>query len=81
MSPFANASRRPLQAGGRPFLYFGPLVAAYSGCRLSESCQLRVGDIKRIGGFAVIEIRRLNDADYAAELGAAGTPSWARRTA
>lgn len=67
-TPFADDERSALRLGARPSRYFGLLLAAYGGLRLSEIVQLRIGDVVQHDGFATLRIGALDDAKYAGEL-------------
>ncbi|MBE3575857.1 MAG: tyrosine-type recombinase/integrase [Firmicutes bacterium] len=68
-SPFTTEAQEALKRNAKPSFYFGVLLGAYCGMRESEICQLRVGDINVLDDFAIIHIRALDHAAYAAELG------------
>jgi integrase len=73
-SPFSNVPVSPLRPAGQASRYFGVLlgayIGAYMGMREREIVQLRVGDIEVLGDdLALIHIRPLAEADYAADLG------------
>ena len=46
---------------GKPSQYWIPLIAAYTGMRLEEICQLRTQDIQHLNGIPCIDIN--NDGD------------------
>lgn len=64
---FENGRGQKTKAGGyhdfKPWHYWGPLIALYSGMRPNESCQMLVSDIKQENGIWCFWVNNDDDED------------------